>query len=199
MHQMLSNPWAKALAEGKQDDEFDDVMVCPGPPDAANPNTRSGFNARGVVDIGQGWGVTPTLLLVQPYAEAEAGTIFNMRLYAWRPIGTNENDPAKSAWVYNLLAEFVCVVGEAPGPHVVDNLNTANAIGPYERLCTGLSLVRGVLGLHGFVNSSPDLAFPAYAGVTLYGARKVSFDFASPRTGTDDVATVAKMNCLYAR
>lgn len=191
----VSTPWTRALPTNKQEDSWEPIYVLNAPPDAANPLMRNGFNTPGCVNMGQGGGEAPLRLMVMPYCEGPPGSIFWMRAYGWRPIGTDESNPRFATWVFNLLVEFVCVAGDLHGPQPIDNVQTTNFLLPVENLCDSMQRTSGILGLNGFVNSdAPGSGTPAYAAFEIYGAKKVSFDFAFPR----DVSHVG-MNCFYAR
>lgn len=195
----ISQPWVRALAVNKREGLMDPLMVWNGPPEAANPNTQSGYNARGVFDLGQGGGTSSQRVKVMPFCEGQPGSVFWTTVYGWNPVQGDETNPLKAAWIFNLLAQFMCVVGDIKGPEPVDNVQTTNALLKGERVCDSLSLVGGVLGLSGFICSSfPGSGYPAYAAFETFGARKVSFDFACEDPGMVGFPGLG-MNCFWAR
>lgn len=195
----ISAPWVKALSLSKREGFLDPWQVWNAPPDTVNTNTSSGFNARGVWNLGAGGGTTVQRIKVMPYCEGQPGSVFWMRVYGWSPVGTVADDPKYSSWVPNLLGEFLCVAGNIPGPHLIDNVQTLNALLPGENLCDAISLNNGVLGLNGIVNSQfPGSGVPAFAVLEVYGARKVSFDFACDAPLQPELPGIG-MNCLWAR
>lgn len=196
----ISSPWVKALAQNKREGMLDPVQLWATPPDAANPLMQSGYNARGVWDLGQGGEVTVQRVKVMPYCEGQPGSVFWMRVYGWSAVGRVENDPLKACWVPDLLGEFLCVAGNIPGPRTTDSMApTSSAVQPTENVCDAITMTAGVLGLNGFICSAfPGSGIPAYAALEIYGARKVSFDFACDFNLYPDLSGIG-MNCLWAR
>ncbi len=191
----LSTPWVRVLTANKREGDMDPIMTWPGPPDAINRNTQSGFNARAVVNLGHGGGLTVQRIKIMPFCEGPPGSIFWTTIFGWSPVGTVEEDPTKAAWLFNLLAQFMCVAGDIHGPQPLDNVQTTNALLPGENLCDGLSLTAGVLGLNGFINSNfPGTGIPAVAAIEVFGAKKVSFDFSFPQ----EIQPIG-MNCFMSR
>src|SRR4051812_40726263 len=111
----ISAPWVKALTQSKREGFLDPVQVWSSPPEAANALMQSGFNARGVWDMGQGGETTVSRVKVMPYCEGQPGSVFWMRIYGWCAIGREENNPRLACWVPTLLGEFLCVAGNVPG------------------------------------------------------------------------------------
>lgn len=184
----LSEPFVKAFPVNCQKDVFDPIT-----------NRFQAPAGDGAFGMGQGGACAVNRLYLMPYGEGEPGVAFLTRLYGWRPVGLATGPYQKQVWVWNVLAQFLCVLGDCPGPRpdsagVIDR---SPALTAQENLCDGLALTAGVLGLTGFVNQvGPGSGFQACAAVELYGCRFVSFDFAQALPGPGGAVT---MNCLWAR
>lgn len=151
-------------------------------------------SGNGVFDVGDG-AYAPSRAILTPYAEGPAGSVFTMRLYGWRAVG-QPVAVGRQLWLWNILAEFLCVAGELPGPRITRKEVVQNQLTALENICDGITLLRGVLGLNGWTNSGvPGNGCPASAAVELFGCRYISFDFA--QAGPPNSGAIG-MNCLWA-
>ncbi len=164
-----------------------DPMLDVNPASPTQGLLTEGFN--GVWSAGYGGLECAYRLFVQPYANGDAGSLFWMRLWGWRPIG---NDPSTFVWVNHLLVELACKTGEIPGPSNDSDLKTNRTLLKTERLCDTIGLVRGSVGTGEIVSDGGN--YPAHALIDLRGCRRFQFEFQQ----NDDPAVIT-MNALWAR
>lgn len=186
-----SSPLAKAFPRNVQQDRYRDIFLL-----ATQPP------GDGVIQTNINGSFTAQRIYLMPYCEGEPGSIFFMRLYGWRSITAKTGGSDNTVWVYFLLAEFVCVSGAIAGPVLNQTAAPGPAgfglpIGPTENMCQSISMLSGVLGLTGFINSMPPGSImPACAGVELCGAQLVSFDFEQAPSG--GLGSTLAANCLWS-
>lgn len=181
-HETPSSPLAKAFPANVQRDRYETVVL-----------TTTKPSGDGVVSFGDGASV-PRRILLFPFCEGQAGDAFWLCLYGWRPV---EGLRGAKVWLWYVLAEFLCVAGEIPGPQLASAPGPGGyglPVSPVDRVCDALAPTRWVPGETGFVNSAaPGSGAPAFAGVELLGSQLVSFDFAQVQGGR------CAANCLWAR
>lgn len=180
----------RAFARNVQQEVYQRIVARYAPPDGD-----------GVVQLTDLPNAAAGRLLVRPFCDGPPGSVFFMRVYGWAPVEPLEQDQTKQEWLWSLLTEWMCVSGTQPGPNLhtafSDPTRTPGKLSSLDMQCDSLALVRGVLGLQGFINSNPPgSGLPAFAAFELYGPRYVSFDFVQ---AASPVAGVIGMNTFYAR
>ncbi len=146
----------------------------------------------GFVMAGLNAGETVESLIISPFCDAPAGTLFSMRLFYWNRRG---DDLDSAVWVGSPLVEVLCSTSNVAGP-ASDNPNLA----PNERLCDQITLTAGNLGLTGTIYSfgaGSDL--PALVNVEIQGALLLSFDFQAVDPNVGNPLDGVNMNAFYAK
>lgn len=131
---------------------------------------------------------------IQPFALAQPGAQFTMRVSTWAKRGNSNTKQA--VWVQSSGSDFLCTVGAIPG-YPTPGGGGVEMDGD-ERFCSTMVLTAGSLGagiFQGWVNSYPaNLVMPAWALVPVLGARKVKIEFASA-----DPSGAVGMNCFWSQ
>ncbi len=198
----MSGPFAKALSINHGPNVFESVTPFPSEPrmTAANP-----VDGDGVPDLGVHFAQVPNWLLFLPYAEAEPGETFSMRVWGFRRFTAQNYEADQVIWMNYLLGEFYCTVGAQPGPPY--NLNSPRPLADKfmsqsENLCDTITLTHGVANLTSIITSpgSDTGSFPGVTGLTAsilqdtLGSTKIYFDF-QPEIASPTIT----MNCAWAR
>lgn len=188
-----SAPLRKAFSKNVQKERYNDIYTLARTPPAV-PND-DGFFA-----VGNDGTFSPQRILLSPYCEGQAGSVFWMMLYGWRSLASQAVNES-TVWIYYILAEFLCVAGIVTGPLQRTTLAPGPVgfrmpLGPTERLCESMMQTDGILGANGFINYQyPGSGRPACAAVELQGVQLISFDFYQA-PNSNAMSTLAA-NCLF--
>ncbi len=177
----LSGKMAKALQTNSQANSFALFE-----PQRGTPTYPSLFPG------GQASSESPRSVFLMPYGEGDAGRQFSLRLYGLTHLNApNQGDPKAAQWIPFFIVELLCTLsnlgGNIQGSKALSGVDLIES----ERLCDGISLTQGDLGVVGRINSpGAGSGLISYATVDLVGCRMYALDF-------QQVDAVG-MNCLLA-
>lgn len=87
-------------------------------PTLVKPTPTPNPNGDGVIEMGQGGGMSAQGLMIVPYGAGIATNTFSLSCYGWRP--TEGQNGQKIVWVAYTLADFTCTLGTVPGVNLGD-------------------------------------------------------------------------------